>query len=97
MCNYKRLAQQTMDSMSAKLVHKNFAQLDKERVKERKEENDKTRDDFAKKFGVLKKASVLLFYGRANDAFDEVAKAAEIIKNQAEAKREQEQRTQQRW
>ena len=31
---------------------------------------------FAKKFGILKKASDLLFYGRANDAFDEVAKAA---------------------
>ena len=47
---------------------------------ERKQENDKQRDLFAKKFGILKKASVLMFYGRVNDAFDEIAKASDIIK-----------------
>ena len=31
------------------------------------------------KFGLLKKACVLYFYGRFNDSFDEVAKAAKII------------------
>ena len=38
-------------------------------------------ETFAKKFGLLKKACVLHFYGRYNDAFDVVAKAAEIIKD----------------
>jgi hypothetical protein len=48
----------------------------KEQIDERKKNNDIQRNMFAKKFGILKKASVLLFYGRANDAFDEIAKAA---------------------
>lgn len=48
----------------------------KELIDERKKNNDNQRNMFAKKFGILKKASVLLFYGRANDAFDEIAKAA---------------------
>ena len=51
-----------------------------EQVLEKKKQNDEQRDLFAKKFGILKKASVLLFYERANDAFDEIAKAANIIK-----------------
>lgn len=50
--------------------------VDNEQIIERKKNNDNQRELFAKKFGILKKASVLLFYGRANDAFDEVAKAA---------------------
>ena len=45
----------------------------------KKKENDKNREEFAQKFGILKKASVLMFYGRANDAYDEIAKAAEIV------------------
>ena len=32
-------------------------------------------DNYCKKFGLLKKASVLSFYGRENEAFNEVAKA----------------------
>ena len=52
---------------------------------------------FAKKFCILKKASVLLFYGRANDAFDEIAKAAQIIKNQKEVQKEAELNLQKRW
>jgi len=34
---------------------------------------------YTKKFGLLKKACVLFFYGRLNDSFDVVAKAAQII------------------
>lgn len=45
---------------------------------------------YVKKFGILKKASVLLFYGRINDAFDEIAKAANIIKSQQEGLNEKE-------
>lgn len=53
-------------------------------IDERKAQNDENCDKFAKKFGLLKKANVLMFYGRSNDAFDEIAKAAAIIKEQWE-------------
>lgn len=33
-------------------------------------------DNYVTKFGHLKKASVLYFYGRYNEAFDQIAKAA---------------------
>ncbi len=69
----------------------------KELIDERKKNNDNQRNMFAKKFGILKKASVLLFYGRANDAFDEIAKAAQIIKNQKEVQKEAELNLQKRW
>jgi len=39
---------------------------------------------------MLKKASVLLFYGRVNDAFDEIAKAAHIVREQREIDKENE-------
>lgn len=32
-------------------------------------------DNYCKKFGLLKKASVLSYYGRENEAFNEIAKA----------------------
>jgi hypothetical protein len=32
-------------------------------------------DNFCKKFGLLKKASILSYYGRENEAFNEIAKA----------------------
>lgn len=35
-------------------------------------------DNYFKKFGMLKKAAVLLFHNRENDAFDEIAKAVKI-------------------
>jgi hypothetical protein len=36
-------------------------------------------NNYTKKFGYFKKACVLYFYGRFNDSFDEIAKAAKII------------------
>jgi len=36
-------------------------------------------ENFCKKFGLLKKASVLVFYGREKDAKHEIAKAATIV------------------
>ena len=38
-------------------------------------------NNFTIKFGLLKKACVLFFYGRYNDSFDEIAKAAKIIQD----------------
>lgn len=37
-------------------------------------------ESFKKKFGLLKKACVLFFYGRYGDAFDQIADAAEIVR-----------------
>lgn len=78
-------------------VLKFTVQLDEERIAERKKENDKSCEFYAKKFGLLKKASVLMFYGRSNDAFDEIAKAAQIIKDQWETVKENELMIQKRW
>ena len=60
-------------------------------LKEKKPEVDELCEQFAEKFGILKKASVLYFYGRFNDAFDVIAKACEIIK------REKDQAVQKYW
>ena len=44
---------------------------------------DYTTDNmFSEKFGKLKKACVLFSYGRINDAFDEIARAAKIVQEQ---------------
>ena len=49
------------------------------------------------KFGFLKKACVLFFYARFNDAFDEVAKAAKIIQDQREVEKQKQQIIEKRW
>jgi hypothetical protein len=51
---------------------------------ERKEMNEIMKaldldNNYTKKFGLLKKACVLFFYGRYNDSFDDIAKAAKIV------------------
>lgn len=38
-------------------------------------------NNYTKKFGLFKKACVLFFYGRYNDAFEEIAKAVKIIQD----------------
>ena len=73
MCNYKAAAK-TMEAKFSE--HAPSKAVDKDRVYGIKEANNAKANQFAQKFGILKKASVLLFYGRANDAFEEVAKAA---------------------
>lgn len=83
--------------MAAKLAKKSFAKFDKDRIADKKRSNDQIREDFAKKFGILKKASVLLHSGRANDAFEEIAKAAKIIQREAETKKAHEEDIQKEW
>ena len=39
-------------------------------------------ENYCKKFGLLKKAAVLSYYDRVNEAFNEIAKAVAIIKEQ---------------
>lgn len=77
-------------NMASKVMEMGLSKKNEDKVIERKKANDKARVNFAKKFGHLKKASVLIHHGRANDAFDEIAKAADIIKQEAEIKREYE-------
>ena len=53
--------------------------------------------NFCKKFGHLKKAAVLFYYGRENDAFDEIAKAAAIVAEQQKIDEEKNEAIQRRW
>lgn len=39
-------------------------------------------ENFCRKFGLLKKASILKYYGRTNEAFKAIADAAEIKQKQ---------------
>jgi len=71
--------------------------VDKDDVKKRQEESNKRDTAFAKKFGILKKASVLYFYDRPNDAFNNIRKAAEIMKEQHEQNKEKEAGIQKHW
>jgi len=52
---------------------------------------------YAKKFGLLKKACVLHFYGRMNDAFDVIAKAAHIIQEDKEIEKQKQAIIERRW
>jgi hypothetical protein len=54
-------------------------------------------DNFCKKFGLLKKASVLSYYGRENEAFNEIAKAVQIIKDQKQHDAAMFEAIQKRW
>ena len=63
----KAESQKVINAMTEKILNKK--ETSKDEIEARKEDNNERRDAFAKKFGILKKASVLMFYGRANDAF----------------------------
>ena len=57
----------------------------------------KVDDNYYVKFGHLKKAAVLKFYGRNNDAYEAIIKAAKIVKNQRELNKERDEAIQKRW
>lgn len=82
MCKYKFEAQKIINSMTEKVL--NRRETNKDKVMERKKNNDETRHLFSVKFGHLKKASVLLFYGRVNAAFMEISAGIKIIQQQEE-------------
>lgn len=65
------------------IMHKTLSQNDRDYFEEMKEIKKKLSvdDNYCKKFGLLKKASVLTYYGRDNEAFNEIAKAVVIIKD----------------
>jgi len=54
-------------------------------------------NNYTKKFGLFKKACVLFFYGRYNDAFEEIAKAVKIIQDQKEIEKQKQLVLEKRW
>lgn len=54
-------------------------------------------NNYTLKFGLLKKACVLHFYGRFNDAFDQIAKAAEIVQAQKVIEADKQRILEKRW
>ena len=62
-------------------------------VKEKK----KVDDNYYVKFGHLKKAAVLKYYGRNNDAYDCIVKAAKIVVRQREINKKRDEAIQERW
>ena len=54
-------------------------------------------EQYAKKFGLLKKASILSHYRRDKDAKYEIARAATIVANQRKADEEKQEAIQARW
>jgi len=54
-------------------------------------------DNYCKKFGYLKKASVLMYYGRENEAFNELANAAQIVQDQKKHEATMFESIQKRW
>ena len=94
MCSYNALSLAVSEKLALSM---NSKHIDPEKVQERKVETRDADNKFAKKFGILKKASVLFFYGRPNDAFSEVAKAVEIIKIQKTFQKEKDLEYQKHW
>ncbi len=97
LCRYKEMA----DKSSAKFNDKNRKESLRRSMEKRESSEVKSDykamtqimeeldldENYTLKFGHLKKACVLFFYGRYNDSFDEVAKAAEIIQKQREVEK----------
>jgi len=60
----------------------NKKKINEDKVNDKVTQNNKDIDLFKRKFGILKKASVLIFYGRPNDCFDALCPAIKIIQEQ---------------
>ncbi len=88
-CKYKAMAGKTAAAFNDdKKKTKLMQSMSRREDKAIKEERDKLHEiarlldldnNFAIKFGMLKKACVLKFYGRFNDSFDVIANAAKIV------------------
>lgn len=72
-CRYKDKARRVTDAYAERVLNRRETNLDG--IKRRQTENEEKTEEFYKKFGHLKKACVLLHYGRANDAFLEICLA----------------------
>ena len=98
MCRYKEMAQtSTLKFIDKKRKENLMRSMERRESVDIKEERKEMKqimtaldldNNYTKKFGFLKKACVLFFYGRMNDSFDEVAKAAKIIQEQKEIEKQ---------
>jgi hypothetical protein len=98
LCRYKEMAKTQCDKfVDKKRMESLRKSMDKRVSKDEREDTEELHkiaklldldNNFTIKFGLLKKACVLFFYGRFNDAFDEVAKAAKIIQDQREIEKQ---------
>ena len=98
LCRYKEMANISSAKFSDKGKAEKFRRsLSKRETRDEKEDQKEMNqimklldldNNFTIKFGLLKKACVLFFYGRYNDAFDEVAKSAKIIQDQREIEKQ---------
>lgn len=89
LCRYKEMAATSsakfVDKKRMESLRKSLDKRESEEVKQEQKEMSQIMkildldNNYTVKFGLLKKACVLAFYGRYNDSFDEVAKAAKII------------------
>lgn len=81
----KEMEQSKLQEKNAKLkkiMQTSLGQNQTQYLNEMKEIREKLEvdDNYCKKFGMLKKASILAYYGRENEAFNEIAKAVQIVK-----------------
>ena len=107
LCRYKEMAKTQTDKFNDKQKKESLRKsMDKRVMREEHEDTDELHkiaklldldNNYTLKFGLLKKACVLFFYGRINDAFDEVAKAAKIIQDQREIEKQKQQVIEKRW
>lgn len=93
-CQYKQLAKEKNEgitTMSASMA------INADRVNEKVDQNKKDNNNFAMKFGFLKKASVLMFYERPNDCFDALVPAIKIIQEQQKEQNEKNDKIKEKW
>lgn len=89
LCRYKEMAGKSSEKFNdKKRKHSLMKSIEKREPSEMRKDHTEMKEvmtqlnldnNFTIKFGLLKKACVLFFYGRYNDSFDEIAKAAKII------------------
>lgn len=94
LCRYKEMAEESTNKFNDKKrkdsLMRSMERRESKEVKTEKQEMKQIMEaldldnKYTVKFGILKKACVLYFYGRYNDAFDEIAKAARIVQEQKE-------------
>lgn len=71
--------------------------ISEDSVIDKVEQNKKDTNMFAQKFGILKKASVLMYYGRPNDCFDALIPAIKIIQEQQKEQNEKNEKIKRYW
>ena len=107
LCRYKEMAEEGAkkftDEKRKKSLMRSMERRETQEMKDDKKEMHEIQlaldldNMYTKKFGFLKKACVLYFYGRFNDAFDEIAKAVKIIQDQNEVQKKKQELLEKRW